>query len=303
VTPQQTAVARARGYHLLAGMLLRGPARVPAEQLAAVFPGAPDHDDLAAEFVAAFDLGVPPYASVFLEADGRAGQTVSRHAVDVIAADGLAPITEDVAACHVGVLLGHAGRLCAAGEVRRAGAFVDAEILSWLPPFVVALETLPVPRWRALIDVALDLVAEHALLAPARPRPDPGPTPHPLIDPRSGLRDVAAFLGAPSRCGFYLTDAECSQIGRTLDVPRGFGPRRMRIETMLRTAAEYGRLEALCTALDGVAASRATRLLALARRRFDPERLGAWLTRLETTRDMLTVLHDGAAGLEATKES
>ncbi len=126
-------IARARGYALLAELLIRGPAWADASALAMIADDPPGAEELAAQFVAAFDLGVPPYASVLLERDGCVGGEVTRRVLDAMAIDGYSPVSDAVAACHLGVLLAHAARLCRAGRDARATEVLHLHVLGWLP--------------------------------------------------------------------------------------------------------------------------------------------------------------------------
>lgn len=316
MTPGDRAVARARGYRLLGELLLHGPDRADRRALDALLVEPTDPEILATQFVTAFDLGVPPYASAFLELDGRAGGAVSGAAADAIRSDGFEPMTDAVAPCHIGVLLAHAGALCADGREHRAARFVSVHLLRWMPSFAVALESIAAPAWSGVVSMALQLCLSHAAMTPslvddAGPALD-APTSHPLDDPGSGLKDVAAWLAVPARCGIFVTDADGARIGGALDLPRGFGSRRLRLENLLRAAADYGAIEALCAALDDLFAERARRLLGLAGDTADgpapsagapcrvPPALRPWIARIETTRSMLRTLADGASGVAAT---
>jgi len=296
-------LARARGYRLLSELLLHGAASCGADEIATIDPEAVDSDELDTQYVAAFDLGVPPYASTFLERDGMVGGAVTRAAADAMQRDGELPVTDEVGACHLGVLLGHAARLCATGRDRDAARFVARHVLPWLPAHLFALESLPVPFWTRVVRVALDVAVAHVGEAPQPVASVGTDEDDPLRDPGAGLREVAAYLAAAARCGVFLTDAECSRIGRTLDLPRGFGPRRARIETLLRSAAEYDGLVPLCDALDAVLMHRRARLHQLAEEWADAAALQRWTDRIDATRCMVATLRAGAQSVAAERET
>ena len=86
-------IARARGYHLLSRILLEGAREVPPAAMSLVIPEGTDPEVLQTEYVAAFDLGVPPYASTFLEKDGLVGGAVTRNVADAIHAYGKGPVS------------------------------------------------------------------------------------------------------------------------------------------------------------------------------------------------------------------
>jgi nitrate reductase assembly molybdenum cofactor insertion protein NarJ len=280
--------------------LLSGGHRPDLEAMAAIVADdAGDAESIAAQYVAAFDLGVPPTASAFLEPDGRVGGSVTTAIADAIARDGLVPATDEVGACHLGVVLHHAARLCAGGRDRAATAFLRAHALTWVPALDGAVAALGVPPWAAVVRTALEAIVDHVGAREPNRAVSPAPVEagHPLLDPASGLRDVAAWLACPARCGLFLTDAECSRIGRALDLPRGFSHRCARIETLLRSAAQYATMDRLCDALDGVAGRRLDHLAALAEDRFVAAALSPWTTKLAATRRMLDVLRAGAVSV------
>lgn len=296
MNPEDVRIARARGYHLLAHMLLEGAREVPAAVMLLVLPAQTDPEELQTEYVAAFDLGVPPYASTFLEEDGQVGRSVTRAVADAIHSRGKGPISTDVGADHLGVMLGHLASLCRVGLESEASRFARDYLLTWLPCLVASLEALEVPLWSGVVRMALDLVSEHAGEERSGRPPVrlPVATDHPLTDDRSGLKDVATFLARAASCGMFVTEADCARIGRTLDLPRGFGHRRARIETMLRSAAEYGALVDLCDMMAELADHRRSYLEALAGGRFDRGLLHPWTEKLGTTQAMLQTLRHGA---------
>ena len=289
-------IARARGYHLLSRMLLEGAREVPAAAVSLVVPDGTDLEELQTEYVAAFDLGVPPYASTFLDKDGLVGGAVTRNVADAIHAYGKGPVSTDVGADHLGVMLAHLGNLCRVGVESEAARFAREYLLSWLPALVASLEPLEVPLWSGVVEMALGLVCDHACEQDSGRQPIhlPVATGHPLMDDRSGLKDVATFLSRAASCGMFVTDADCAKIGRKLDLPRGFGHRRARIETMLHSAAEYGALVPLCDMLIELADHRRVHMETLVGGHFDTSLLRPWTDKLGTTQSMLEKLRHGA---------
>ena len=193
-------------------------------------------------------------------------------------------------------MLAHLGSLCRVGVESEAARFAREYLLSWLPCLVASLEALEVPLWSGVVKMALDLVCDHACEKESARQPIhlPVASGHPLLDDSSGLKDVATFLSRAASCGMFVTDADCAKIGRKLDLPRGFGHRRARIETMLRSAAEYGALPALCDMLEELADHRRAHLETLAGGRFDTSLLRPWTDKLGTTHSMLEMLRHGA---------
>jgi nitrate reductase assembly molybdenum cofactor insertion protein NarJ len=264
-----------------------------ADELAIVarFAGldASRREEIEASYVAAFDLGVPPYASVFLEPDGGIGGATTLAVEGAILGAGLHPTTADVAADHLGVMLVHLGTL---GQQRRhdeAAEFAARHLVDWLPALVVALDGVDAPFWRGVVELALELVRQEVVRRLPRPV---APPESPLADPKSGLREIAGFFATPSRCGLYLGRSDLLTIARSVELPAGFGTRRDRVETLLRAAAEYDVLPRLCAALDELVATRAARLLALG---LAPDATAPWTARLDLTRTVLHTLADEGA--------
>lgn len=301
MTPAQEAVARARGYALLGRLLLAGMRGGELASLASIpgladgVDGSADPDRIAAEFVTAFDLGVPPYASAFLEESGHVGGAVTRAVEDDIRASGLQPWTDEVAADHLGVLLGHLGALIGRRAEAQAQRFASRWILPWLPSFLVALESIDAPFWRNVVRLSLDLLADQVSSDAQRP-PRRLPVADDLLaDAKCDLRAIAAYLASPARCGAFVTDADLLHLGRTLQLPRGFGHRRARIETQLRSAAEYEMLPSWCESLATALETKQHRLESVARPHLDPAHLAPWLDALRRTRAMLKTMADHAS--------
>lgn len=290
--------ARASAYGLLSRLLLSG-GHIEPEMATYFVDGEVDPEEAATGYVAAFDLGVPPYASTFVADNGRVGGAHTTRIHDEIIRDGFVPITDEVAACHLGVLLGHLYALTRTGRHDRTRAFARDHVASWITALSSAVAEIDDGLWAAVVAMAADLTLDEAAAA------DPGPgsaaddtaLAHPLLDDASGLRDIAEYLAKPTRCGLFLTDAECARIGRALDLPRGFGHRRARIETQLGSAAEYDRVDDLADAWLAIVDRRDT---ALREVEADAPSLATvtapWHARLQATRDMLRTLGDGARG-------
>lgn len=102
---------RARGYAVLAELIEHGATGVEPE-VARLFDPQVEADTLRAEYVAAFDLGVPPYASAFLEADRCVGSQVTSSIADRMGTSG----GMGLAACHLATQLRHVAALLARGE-------------------------------------------------------------------------------------------------------------------------------------------------------------------------------------------
>ena len=276
--------ALARGYALLGRMLL-GHMSTAELADAVALPGlCPAEDDVEASYVTAFDLGVPPYASVFLDPRGHAGGAVTQRVEAAIRGAGLQPTTDEVAADHLGVMLVHLGTLTSLGRREEAADFAARHLLGWLPALLVALDGVDAPFWRSAVELALAIVLDEC---PMAPRSVDALVDNPLDDPSSGLREIAAWLATPSRSGLWLGRNDLAAVSRATDLPAGFGTRRDRIETLLRSAAEYDAVPRLCDALDNLVLERTARLQGLG---LPAPVLACWTTRLATTRSLLRTL-------------
>lgn len=273
-----TDLQRAAGYEVLAQLLEHGAADVDPE-LARLFEPTSNPDDLRSEFVAAFDLGVPPFASAFLEADRCVGGRVTTAVGDRMGAH----LGTELAACHLAAQLGHTSRLLSASAWEPARLFVHDVVLTWLPALFVALDDQPVPFWRSVVRQALDLAADHAgrgaptqWSAPLKP----GEVPPPLGE-KAGLADIATWLSTPAAVGTFVSDHDLLTIGRDMDLPRGFGSRAQRLETMLRSAAGYGAFAGVAEALAHLMERRKGGLQALAKSHLHEGLVAPWRERLD----------------------
>lgn len=298
-----TDAQRVRGYRVLARLLEDGAAGVPAE-IALVFDATADPQSLRSEYVAAFDLGVPPYASAFLEADRCVGGRVTATLADRMETGA----TAGPAACHLAVQLEFVARRLEAGHGDEAVAFVRDAVLSWLPAFAVVLREQPVPFWRAVVSQALDLASDHVagraaglamhsgwmsegLSTPLRPADVPPP-----LQDSDRLADVAVWLTTPAAVGTFISDADVVALGRSISIPRGFGSRPERMETLLRSAADYGCVPAATDGLGALLDRRRSALRALGKTHVDPGLLAPWVERLEVGLDVVARLGEASAG-------
>lgn len=288
---------RARGYRVLARLLEDGAAGVEPG-VAAVFDASADPAQLRSEYVAAFDLGVPPYASAFLEADRCVGGQVTASLADRMHTGA----STGPAACHLAVQLEYVARQLGAGQGDEARAFVRDVILPWLPAFAVVLREQPVPFWRAVVSQALDLAAEHAGMAEASRHPlVPADVPAPLRD-KAGLADIAIWLATPAAVGTFISDADLVAIGRSISVPRGFGSRPERIQTLLRTAADYGCVPKATERLGALIERRRAALEVLGQTHVHRGLLLPWVERLDRGLEVVATLGEAALHADQSVE-
>jgi hypothetical protein len=61
----------------------------------------------------------------------------------------------------------------------------------------------------------------------------------------------------PVRCGFLLTRSDLAALAATLDIPTGFGGRRLELMNLLRGAGRFESLNSLCDQLTSLVGSAA----------------------------------------------
>ncbi len=177
-------------------------------------------------------------------------------------------------------LWAEAGRMTAL-----ACRFLDGHVLHWLPGLELAIRQQDgalegeADFFSVLAGLAVELAFEHrralgngrgsdaeeefplawsgTLASPDLSRGQPGGLQETgalsLDDPRTGLKEIAAYLLAPARSGLYLSRDDISRLARDRGLPRGFGGRRQMLVNLLRTAADYGELGAVVGALSHLA--------------------------------------------------
>lgn len=240
--------ARSRGYALLSKLLLDGVDAAMLERLGEIpvlFEALPDGgvdaqlDALAAEQHAVLSRGVPPFAGVFLDPEGLVAGAAADDLRAAYERFGFRAQRRDVSDDHLGVTLGalafastHAGEW----EIR---ALLDHQLLRWLPSFAVAVGERA-GFWQTVVGLVVELVSDHRAALGALPTvATPLPEPPALLGGDTGVRDIARYLCTAGACGAYLTRDDIASLGRTTEVPHGFGNRADMLENVLRAAAEY----------------------------------------------------------------
>jgi nitrate reductase assembly molybdenum cofactor insertion protein NarJ len=203
----------------------------------------------AAEYTEALVLGVPPYASVYLGADGMIGGEARERIAGFWRATGQTPPAEPD---HLGALLGLYAALAerAAAEGRGAtdpaahaeavlaararDALLYEHLAPWVPVLLgrVAEQGGFYAGWAELLARVLDreiLAAAEADALPVHLR-----LARPLPDPRT--EDSADFLRgllAPARSGMIVTRRDLADIARTLALGIRLGERRRVLDHLL----------------------------------------------------------------------
>ncbi len=244
-----------------------------------------DPEALAVDHYQVLGREVPPYASVFCEADGRVGGSVTEayHRLYLQAGFALDPRAEP--ADHLGQIL-YFLAFCLERQTpacrRVAGQLLHGERLAWLPLFAFAVQRQQVPFIERVVQLIAELIRLHGTLVPASEQSGTiGQVDPAMPGPEDDLAALAAYLTTPIRCGFFLSLSDLQQLGRQLDLPVGFGRRRQVLESLLHTAALHGRSCALLEALLALVEEWRQYL------QTQPAAAQRWLDRLEATRALL----------------
>ncbi len=203
---------------------------------------APDN----AEHTEVFVLNCPPYAAVYLGADGALGGDAADRVAGFWRAIGVAPPTEPdhlTALLSLYASLGEAaagaGPAAVAEALARARQALFAEHLwTWLPAYLAAVSTFPaLAAWAGLTRRVL--LAEQAAvphgLAGRPPQPLPlalraAPPPLPADCPPG---ELAAALTVPARTGLILTRRSLAAGADEAGAGHRIGERRFALRAML----------------------------------------------------------------------
>jgi putative dimethyl sulfoxide reductase chaperone len=230
-----------------------------------------DVNEAAATHHTLFRFNIFPYQAIFRDASGLLGGAESERVRAAYLESGFETAEPD----HIAAELRFLAFLCAAeAEARQDGladvatqcqsrqaAFLGNHLLTWLPPFVIALERAGHPLYAALATLTLDFVADHAAAVGATlvvaqdtvAQDAPGQAQGlPLQDTKTGLKDIARYLITPPHSGLYLSRDAIAELARACDLPRGFGGRQQMLSNLLYTAVEYDSLHEVLGELTAV---------------------------------------------------
>jgi TorA maturation chaperone TorD len=246
------------------------PPSLAIPELAATLPDPFDVDEAAADHHHLFGFNVFPYQSIFLDPAGLLGGDMAGTVLRSYQQAGFAPGEGEPApsesADQIGYELSYLAFLCAAEsqawEEERPSQtqtmidyqrrFLDAHLLRWLPPLVLAIKQQGNPYFSALADLTLELSGSHWTDIKGESQPHAGaPFASPQRDlPRAlgsdeALRGTANYLLTPVYSGFYLSRDDIGLLAREHQLPRGFGRRRGMFMNLLRSAMTYESLGAL----------------------------------------------------------
>jgi TorA maturation chaperone TorD len=230
-----------------------------------------DPDEAAATHHTLFRFNIFPYQAIFRDGSGLLGGAESERVRAVYQESGFATAEPD----HIASELNFLAFLCAAeAEARQDGladvaaqcqsqqaSFLGNHLLTWLPPFVIALEQAGQPFYAALAMLTLDFVADHAAnldLSGFKQSTIANLTglvvepPELLTKEKTGLKDIVRYLITPPHSGLYLSRDAIGDLARACDLPRGFGGRQQLLSNLLYTAVQYDSLNEVLGGLTAV---------------------------------------------------
>lgn len=325
---QEAAMARSRAYGFLAD-LVAGPLEVEllsqvsqVPQLVTAMQNPETGESFSDEVLAAahyelFGLQVYPFAGVFLSTESLAGgdrvadmesryrywgfDSQSQEGQDHFACQ--LRFMAHLSALELGALASaNADRLSALAEAARS--FLDTHILSWSLPLLSATSAVAAPLFSEVVTMAVFVSADHRRELGGTmdiAAPEVGPDPDKMLaDAKTSVRDIAEYLLAPSRSGCWISRSDIQELGRGLNVPRGFGNRVQLLSNLLRNAAEYDVADDLLSGLDTVLRHRRDSFVAISTELGVDAYAKYWLQRVVTTQETLESM---AAALPRMREA
>jgi len=290
------AIARGRAYDLLADLFLRGPRRLDhlrsVPMLAVHLPQECDDEALAWHHHVTAQQ-VPPYAGVFLHEAGLLGGSASDEARGAMKAGGFSSVERDIEPDHLAASLQFLawlsgaeadawrdGQATIASQIQgRARAYIETQLLRWLPPLVVAVESVDPKLYGSAARLIAELVSDQLGRVPET-WPLPVRSRAILDEPKVGLRQIADYLAIPVNAGALLSPDWIRTVARETGTSTGFGSRSMRLEGLLKTAARRGEVAPVLDRLLSAVRKLEQRTLRLP--------AGApWAERLAHTREVL----------------
>ncbi|MGH9022816.1 MAG: TorD/DmsD family molecular chaperone [Acidimicrobiia bacterium] len=221
------------------GALCEPPDRAHRPAIAALGLGG---QASAAEHTELFVLQLPPYAAIYLGPEGMLGGEAGDRVAGFWRALQLVPSAD---ADHLTALLSLYAAVCEREEAetrppvrallhQARQALLWEHLVSWVPAYGRAVETIGPPPYRAWARLLVEVVtgearglgpqpdlSAHLRQAPVLPGPDEG-----------GGAWLSALL-TPVRSGLILTRADLVRAGRLLGIGARVGDRRLVLEAML----------------------------------------------------------------------
>lgn len=214
----------------------------PAHRPAIAALGLPGGLPSAAEHTGLFVFQLPPYASIYLGAEGMLGGEAGDRVAGFWRALHLVPPADSD---HLAALLSLYAAVCELedGETRPPArvlrrqarrALLWEHLASWVPAYGRAVEAIASPFYRAWARLLVEALAGEAL----RVGPDANLPAHlraapPLPGPDEGSSAWLSALLSPVRSGTILARADLARAGRSLGIGARVGERRLVLESML----------------------------------------------------------------------
>jgi TorA maturation chaperone TorD len=324
MTPEETLVARAAAYELLARIFRGGltPELLALMQglpgIADVLPESVDVEAQAADHYRLFGLEVFPFASAYLEADGRLGGATTDMVARLMLEAGLEALGSE-SPDHISSELDALAHLCriqaasapgsaAAGQAVELQRRLLVHLVWWLPVFCHAVELEGNTMYGGAAAWIMDLVVDHHQVMPTEEIGDTDWTlpdsPNILQDESTGLRRLADFLSHPALSGIVLSRSRIESMARDLGVPRGFGDRALMLGNLMSAAGTYDRTHHLIDRLAAFAEEWRAYFAALE----GPNRpmqivaaAGVWRGRAEHTLAMLSEMSRALSGEDSSE--
>lgn len=234
----------------------------------------------ATQYTDVFVFALPPYASIYLGADGMLGGEPRERIAGFWHALGLTPPLEPD---HLAALLGLVATLGedAATQARHARhALLHEHLLSWLPAYLAKFNEIapaPLHGWASLLSESLAAQAhelpEFALPAALRELPE-------MPDPEHGATEFVSALLAPARSGVLLVRHDLSRAAQRLGLGLRAGERRFALVALFEQDSA-STLRWLCEEADGWIERHRANVL------FEPAVRDHWMARAQATMQLL----------------
>ena len=265
-----------------------------------------DEDEALAAHFTTLNMEVMPCESLFLGRECMLGGEVTDSVISAYAQGGFSPSVDDISPDHIGVELAYMGWLVgaeleatddnepkiAARCVELQRQFLDNHLLRWLGAMVASVEETKDDTDHGIyyiyaLRAAHKLAVDHLKLISPRDLSTEGVWSLPetgelLTKENTGLREIAQFLVTPSHAGAFISRAHIQALGRAGNLPRGFGPRRQILTTLLRTGVDYSQIDEVVTGLTSLFGGWQAEL-----RKQDCAHNGPWIGRIEETMGIL----------------
>jgi len=221
-------------------------------------------DEWGALHQSVFGFNVFPYASVFLENDGKMGGEIGERTARMYAAAAFFP-TGGEAPDHIITQLEYCAFQSNNSDAVNdsLARFLDREMLSWVPAFAFAVYRQTDGYYAELLTALLKvLIDERAFTEAKFERPRPGS--EKAREDVSSVRDLAGHFTTAVRCGMFLSRNDISELARNVRVPAGFGSRQQMLTTLFDSSRTYSKENELTALLDTMCRTEATNWLAAA---------------------------------------